>query len=109
MNAKRVRPAFADTQVADVLRLLQEAKARGQGVRKADLLYEHHYSQAAARIHELEKLGYVIRHETEPGQRYVTYFLEREPDVAPNPSVKTQVQEPVQGTFPLCAVLERQP
>jgi len=93
MNAERVPPAFAATQRSDILRLLREAKDRGQGVRKSDLVFEYRYTQAAARIWELERQGYVIRHETEPGQRLVTYFLEREPEDAraPGPAATSEL------------------
>jgi len=71
------RPPFVSTQRDKVLRLLRDAGARG--VRREDLLYIHRWSQAGTRIHELERMGYVIEHILEPGQRMVTYRLVSEP------------------------------
>jgi hypothetical protein len=48
-------------------------------VRREELLYVHRLSQAGARVHELENMGYVIEHILEPGQRFVTYRLLGEP------------------------------
>jgi hypothetical protein len=99
----RGRPAFADTQRADILRLLRDAKARGDGVRRADLIFQYRYTQCGTRIFELEQQGYEIRHEMEPGHRYVTYFLVSEPEqpkelarFAPRPSANPQDLQPVQ-------------
>jgi hypothetical protein len=103
----RGHPPFADTQRADILRLLREAKGRGDGVRRADLIFQYRYTQCGTRIFELEEQGYEVRHEIEPGQRYVTYFLVSEPEqpkelprFAPRPSANPQEQtadlQPVQ-------------
>jgi hypothetical protein len=48
-------------------------------VRREDLLYVHRWSQAGARINELEHMGYVIEHVSEPGEKFVTYRLLSEP------------------------------
>jgi hypothetical protein len=101
-------PTFADSQRDHILKLLREAKARSQGVRKSDLIYVHHYSQAGARIFEIEAQGAVILRQKEAGEKYVTYFLVREPDPAPDSSANTKERRPIQGTFPLCDALERQ-
>lgn len=113
MNRKtqRAAPNFAAGQISHILQLLREAKARGRGVRKRDLLFEHHYTQASARIHELEAAGYVIRHETEPGERYVTFYLLLEPERATSADQAPLSPEKSpslfsQGTLPLCAALE---
>src|ERR1700722_4235646 len=65
-------PDFAHAQRDAILLLLREAKLRGEGVDRAYLLFECRFTQCAARIFELERMGYVIRHETRPGQRYIT-------------------------------------
>jgi len=72
-------PAHASAQRDEVLRLLREAKARGQGVSRADLIFQYHYTQCGTRIFELERDGYKIEHRQIPGQCYVTYFLLAEP------------------------------
>jgi hypothetical protein len=72
-------PGHTSAQRNDVLRLLREAKARGQGLRRDDAIFQHRITQVGTRIHELERMGYVIRHDLEPGARFVTYFLVREP------------------------------
>jgi hypothetical protein len=77
--SRRGIPAHASAQRNDVLRLLREAKARGQGLRRADAIFQHRITQVGARVHELERMGYVIRHDLEPGARFVTYFLVSEP------------------------------
>lgn len=82
IKVPRGRPAFADTQRDRILALLR--KAGSQGVRREDLLYVHRWSQAGTRIHELERMGYVIEHALEPGQRFVTYRLLSEP-IQPKP------------------------
>jgi hypothetical protein len=66
-------------QRGEILRLLREAKASGQGVNKAVLVFQCRHTQAAVRIFELEKQGYVIEHRSIPGERFVTFFLVSEP------------------------------
>jgi hypothetical protein len=72
-------PPHAPPQRDKILRLLREAKLRGQGVSRADLIFQHRYTQCAARIFELEKHGCVIEHRSILGERFVTYFLVSEP------------------------------
>lgn len=88
-------------QREEVLRLLREAKARGGGVNKAVLLFEHRYTQCAARIFELEQQGYVIEHRSIPGDRFVTFFLVREPEhLKPLPTYQPKgPPDPRQGTL----------
>lgn len=76
-RAPRGRPSFADTQRERILALLREAGPRG--VSKEELVFKHRWTQAAARIFELEQIGYGIRHDTRPGERFVFYVLESEP------------------------------
>jgi hypothetical protein len=68
-----------DTQAKEVLRLIREAHARGQGVNRAYFIFELRYTQVGARIAELNKEleheGLVIRSRKVHGQRYVEYFL----------------------------------
>ena|ERR1700687_769216 len=73
-------PAHASAQRDTVLRLLREAKARGAGLRRDDAIFAHRITQVGTRVFELEHMGYVIRHEQEPGARFITYFLVSEPD-----------------------------
>jgi hypothetical protein len=73
-------PQSKDHQRDHILRLLREARDHGQGVNKALLLFQHRYTQCAARIFELEKQGYVIEHRSIPGERFVTFFLLSEPE-----------------------------
>jgi hypothetical protein len=72
-------------QCDHILCLLREARDRGQGVNKAVLLFQYRYTQAAARIFELEKQGCVIEHRSIPGERFVTFFLVSEPAPKPEP------------------------
>jgi hypothetical protein len=76
---RRGAPAHSSAQRDNVLRLLREAKARSQGLRREDAIFAHRITQVGARVHELEKMGYSIRHDLEPGERFVTYFLVSEP------------------------------
>jgi hypothetical protein len=93
----RGRPAFSTDQRARILNLLRQAGAKG--VRREDLLYVHRWSQAGARIHELERMGYVIEHVLEPGERFVTYRLISEPACEkPLPNFERK-QEPPQAAF----------
>ena len=76
-NIPRGRPAFADSQREKILQLLQQAGPAG--VPREDLIFKHKYTQAGTRIFELEEIGYVIRHESRPGRRFIVYVLESEP------------------------------
>ena len=76
---RRGIPPHASAQRDNVLRLLREAKARGAGLRRDDAIFQHRITQVGTRVFELEQQGYVIRHEQEPGARFVTYFLISEP------------------------------
>lgn len=100
MSARRGTPGFAGAQRDDILRLLREAKLRGQGVSRADLIFEHRYTQCGTRIFELERLGYVIEHRSIPGQRFVTYFLVSEPErLKLLPTYLPKGPDPRQGTL----------
>jgi hypothetical protein len=77
MKIPRGRPVFADDQRSKILDLLREAGPRG--VRRDSLIFEHRYTQCGTRIFELDQQGYIIRHESRPGEQYVTYVLEGEP------------------------------
>ena len=77
---KRGVPHHVSAQRDDVLRLLREAKVRGQGLRRDDAIFQHRITQVGTRIFELEKMGYTIRHVQEPGARFITYFLISEPE-----------------------------
>ena len=107
MKASRGRPAFADDQRSKMLDLLRVAGP--QGVRRNALIFERRYTQFGTQIFELEQQGYVIRHESRSGERYVTYVLESEPlelkplpavadwyerEPGPRPSEKTKLQTP---------------
>jgi predicted RecB family nuclease len=70
-------PGFAVGQREAILKMLRAAGA--VGVSKELLLYEKHWSQAAARIFELEQQGFEIKHVQRDGEKYVTYILETEP------------------------------
>ncbi len=76
-GVSRGRPAFADSQRAKILHLLR--RAGRTGVRREDLIFHYRWTQTGARIHELEKMGYKIRHESRPGERLIVYVLESEP------------------------------
>ena len=82
MNGQHRRPEFANDQCAKILQLLREAGLRG--VSKEFLVFECRYTQAAARVFELERRGYEIRHEQRPGDRYTTFVLISEP-ASPKP------------------------
>jgi len=86
---------IAGDQRNQILRLLRDAGA--EGVSKAFLVFEKHFTQAAARIWELEKQGYTIRHESRDGERYVRFVLVSEPTskTPPNPNpTKPDLPEP---------------
>ena len=98
--SRREVPAHSAVQRDRVLRLLYEAKSRGQGLRKEDAIFTFRLSQVAARIHELERMGYVIRHESEPGQRFVTFFLVGEPECEkPLPTYQPRGADPRQASL----------
>src|SRR6266850_2984881 len=97
---KRGVPAHASAQRDTVLRLLREAKARGQGLRRDDAIFAHRITQVGTRIFELEHMGYIIRHEQEPGARFITYFLVSEPDQPKAlPTYQPKGTDPRQGKF----------
>ena len=98
--AKRATPHFPHAKRDTILALLREAKLRGEGVDRAHLLFECGYTQCAARIFELEQQGYMMRHETRPGQRYVTYFLVSRPaEEKPLPAYQSKTPDKRQGAF----------
>ena len=70
-------PAFASNQRDRILALLREAGPRG--VSKEDLIFRHRFTQAAARVFELERMGFVIHHASRPGERLVVFVLVSEP------------------------------
>ncbi len=93
-------PAHASAQRDVILQLLKAAKACGRGVDRAYLIFERHFTQCGTRIFELEQMGYVIRHETRPGQRYVTYFLVSEPaEEKPLPAYQPKGRDKRQSAF----------
>lgn len=96
-------PPFSSRQRSAILELLRAAGP--EGVSKAFLIFDKHYTQASARIFELEEKGYVIRHETRPGEKYVRFVLISEPATVP-PSPEKSPSLFSQGTLPLCAALE---
>lgn len=71
-----------------------------QGVSKEILLFEKHFSQAAARVFELERQGFEITHVQVEGEQYVRYVLEAEPE-HPKPLPVYQAKKPDmrQGAF----------
>jgi hypothetical protein len=89
-------PIQEGAQRDEILRLLREAKARGQGVNKAVLVFECRYTQCATRIFELEKQGFKIEHRSIPGERFVTFFLVSEP-AAPKPVTEWKDRQRVTG------------
>ena len=102
LESSRTRrvPAHASAQRDSVLRLLREAKARGQGLRREDAIFTYRITQVGARVHELERMGYVIRHDLEPGARFVTYFLVSEPGrEKPLPTYQPRGSDPRQGSL----------
>jgi len=60
-------------QSAKILTLLREAGQRG--VSKKYLIFELGFTQAGARVFELERLGHKILHEKRPGEHFVTFVL----------------------------------
>lgn len=77
---RQAPPPFAENQRAEILRLLREARARGEGVRRSDLIFQYRFTQCGSRIFELEKQGFTIERRQEPGERYITYVLIGEPE-----------------------------
>jgi hypothetical protein len=73
----RGQPAFASSQREKTLELLRAAGPRG--VSREELIFRYRWTQRGTRIFELERQGYKIRHESQPGQRVVFYVLESEP------------------------------
>jgi hypothetical protein len=82
IQSRRGAPAFAASQRDKILELLRQAGPRG--ISRSDLIFHHRMTQCGTRIFELEQMGYVIRHDSRPGQRYVTYVLVSEP-LTPKP------------------------
>jgi hypothetical protein len=76
-TAARGRPAFAQTQRAEILRLLREAGPAG--VSRAELIFERHITQCGARVDELKRQGFEIVSELRDGEKYVRYVLKSEP------------------------------
>jgi hypothetical protein len=70
-------PPFAESQRTEILEMLRAAGPAG--VSKETLLFEKRWSQAAARIFELERQGFQIAHIQRDGEIYVRYVLESEP------------------------------
>ena len=94
----RGRPDFADSQRRRILELLRQAGS--EGVSRSDLIFKHRFTQCGTRIFELEKMSYKIRHEMKPGQHYVTYFLESEPEQETHLSTyQPRAADPRQCTF----------
>ena len=73
----RGRPAFADTQRKIILDLLRKAGA--DGVSRAHLIFNCHFTQCGARIDELRRMGCAIHSESRKGENYVRYVLDSEP------------------------------
>ena len=73
----RGRPAFAETQRAEILQLLRDAGPAGVG--RDFLIFTKQYTQCGSRIFELQRMGYGIRSEMRERRRFVTYVLESEP------------------------------
>lgn len=93
-------PAHASAQRDYVLRLLREAKVRGRGLRKEEAIFTYRITQVPARVFELESMGYVIRHELEPDERFVTFFLVSEPEQEkPLPAYRPKGPDPRQSSF----------
>jgi hypothetical protein len=93
-------PAHASAQRDNVLRLLREAKARGQGLRREDAIFQHRITQVGARVHELERMGFSIRHDLEPRARFITYFLVSEPEQEkPLSTYRPRGADPRQGSL----------
>lgn len=74
---QRGRPDFAVTQREDVLRLLRQAGA--SGLSREFFIFSKGYTQAGARIDELEAQGFKIEHFKIAGEKYVRYRLLSEP------------------------------
>jgi hypothetical protein len=70
-------PPFTESQRAGILEMLRAAGPAG--VSKETFLFEKRWSQAAARVWELEQQGFQIAHLQRDGETYVRYVLESEP------------------------------
>jgi hypothetical protein len=90
-------PVFAESQRAEILEMLRAAGPAG--VSKSELIFAKHWTQCAARIWELEHLGYKISHIQRPCDRFVRYVLESEP-LQPTPSTNPDWYEHVHGPRP---------
>ena len=85
-NIPRGTPPFAETQ-REILQLLRAAGP--EGIARDFLIFDKHYTQCAARIFELRKMGYGIRAKVAEGRRFVTYIMESEPlELTPIPSFR---------------------
>lgn len=73
----RGRPAFAETQRAEILRLLREAGPAG--VSRAELIFDRRITQCGARVDELRHQNFEILSELREGEKYVRYVLKSEP------------------------------
>jgi hypothetical protein len=99
-SKKRGTPAFAGGQRETILRLLREAKLRGDGVSNNDLRFQYRYSDAPTRIFELKAMGWGIESRWLPGQRYISYFLLSEPEhIKPLPTYLPKGPDPRQHEF----------
>jgi helix-turn-helix protein len=77
-------------QRSTILQLLRNAGP--DGVSKAHLVFERHFTQAAARIWELEKQGFQIKHQSRDDSRYVYFVLVSEP-TEPQPKTADWYEE----------------
>lgn len=90
--SQRGTPEFAGVQRAEILRLLREAGP--QGVSKEFLIFDKRMTQCGARVFELERQGYGIRHEARDGDHYVTFILVSEPaEPKPLPTFKPKATD----------------
>jgi hypothetical protein len=95
---RRGAPAFSHGQRAKILELLRQAGP--QGVKREDLIFHYHYTQAGTRVFELQQMGYNIRSEQRGNSRYVTYVLHSEPErEKPLPTYLPKGKDPRQGTL----------
>jgi hypothetical protein len=74
---QRGAPVFAESQRSEILEMLRAAGPIGG--EKSELVFSKHWTQCAARIHELEQMGYKIALVQCPGDRLIRFVLESEP------------------------------
>lgn len=73
-------PAHVGTQRERVLQLLRQAGP--DGIRRDTFIFAHGITQPGARVAELLEEGFVISsRRAQPDDSFVTYYLEREPEV----------------------------